>query len=132
MVHENAEILRRYFLNCLEKAMQILSEYDHITNFLDLPVDIDNRSIELSKKMDEICSQIDGLTIAEYEKYYYFQRWYLRLELAGLVIEDQKICADCIPENVWDQIDEFDDDEIISRRQGSEFICSKCGRNRGR
>ena len=112
--------------------MQILSEYDHITNFLDLPVDIDNRSIELSKKMDEICSQIDGLTIAEYEKYYYFQRWYLRLELAGLVIEDQKICADCIPENVWDQIDEFDDDEIISRRQGSEFICSKCGRNRGR
>ena len=120
------------FLHYLEQAMQLLNDYGHITHYMDLPNDINNQSIELAFKMDEIENQVEDLSITDSEKYLYFQRWYIRLDLAGIKAAGRTICAACIPEKVWGQIEVFDYEDIINRSENfEEFFCSKCEENRG-
>lgn len=112
--------------------MQILSDYGHVTHYMDLPDEINEKSMILSHRMSEIEDKVTGLSIADSEKYLYFTRWWIRLDVAGLRVDHDIICADCIPEIVWDQIEVFEFGDIISiSRDYEEFNCDRCRKNRG-
>ena len=132
MYHISSDDYKNYFLSCLEQAMQILSDYGHVTHYKDLPDGINDKSIVLSQKMSDIEDKVIGLSIADSENYLYFTRWWIRLDIAGLRVDHEQICAECIPEVVWDSIEVFEFEDIISiSRDYEEFNCDRCGKNRG-
>ena len=60
------------------------------------------------------------------------ERWFERLDTAGLYIGEKLICADCLTEYAWDNLSVFDYEDRIWRSEGyEEFVCDHCGKQRG-
>ena len=124
--------MKDLFLDRLEKAMEMLQNFGHLTHYMDLPDEVHNKVVEVYINMAELVNRVVGLSPTDVEKFYVFERWFERLDTAGLYIDKKPICAECLTEYAWDNINIFDYEERISRSEEyEEFVCSHCGKNRG-
>ena len=124
--------MKDLFLDRLEQAMEMLQKFGHLTHYMDLPDEVYNKVNEIYIKMAELVYRVVGLSPTDVEKFYVFERWYERLDTAGLYIDNKPICADCLTEYAWDNLNIFDYEERIWRSEGhEEFVCAHCGNPRG-
>ena len=120
---------REIFLSFLNDAMSILQDYGHITDYRDLPDEINRKSVELERRMFDSFPDTEGLTPTDIAKFKAYCKWVKRLSIVGLFFNGGLVCFNCIDEKTWDVIEVFNHDDIIDRIDNEEgFTCKKCGK----